>query len=182
MTGTERAPIETKIKNLQAQSEKKKKDLAAAAQPVAAPPAEVVVVREHTAGPWVVIGVGSAALVTGIVLLAVAPKFPAECSKNSENCNQPPFELSTNPNPKIAADENKKAQEAALKKVQNQATLAQGMPIGGVACVIGGGALLIGGTLWHFLEPTGPVTRAKLPSVTPAVGPGYGGIALGGVF
>ena len=54
---------------------------------------------------------------------------------------------------------------------------------GGTAALIAGGVLMAGGLVWHFLEPTGSVSKSgKLPQVTPTFGRGYGGLSLGGSF
>ena len=90
--------------------------------------------------PWIVTGVGGVAVVAGVVLFVAAPKFPAGCDRDT----------------KICAD----------AKDENKAKFAYDMPIAGAISLIGGGVLVAGGLLWHFLEPTGPVggTAARLPA------------------
>jgi hypothetical protein len=173
MTGVERAPIDTKIKNLQTLADKKRKDLAAAAASGqgAAPPPELVILREHTAGPWVVFGAGVLAVGTGIVLHVAAPAFPKRCNSDTAICQ---------PDQSLAEGE---ARDNDLRKIQDQATVAAGMSLAGTITLVGGGVLMVGGLVWHFLEPTGSVSKSgKLPQVTPTFGRGYGGLSLGGSF
>jgi hypothetical protein len=51
------------------------------------------------------------------------------------------------------------------------------MNILGVILTAAGGAALIGGLIWHFVEPVGPRARAAFV-VAPALGPGYGGLGV----
>jgi tetratricopeptide (TPR) repeat protein len=158
--GTHRA----KIDNL-------KKQIAAQPPPAPLPlplplptPAEV---REHTIPPWIVVGVGGAAIVAGVVILATAPTFPEDCDKATKTCERINGES-----------------EAAFKDRQDRAGGSQNQPTIG-AVVIGGGLVLVaGGLLWHFLEPTGPapVTASFKPKVKPDLAPGYAGLSLGGTL
>jgi tetratricopeptide (TPR) repeat protein len=129
----------------------------------APPPAEV---REHTVAPWIVVGLGGAGVVTGIVLLAAA-KIPDNCDASSGSCKPTPGESTKQ-----------------LDDDRSTAGTAKGLKTGGVVTLIGGAVILTGGLLWHFLEPTGPVEKTgKIkPVVTPAVAPGYAGMSLGGSF
>ena len=129
-----------------------------------APPAEV---REHTVAPWLVVGLGGVSIVTGVVLLAVAPKIPPNCNAANGSCKATPGETTTQ------LDDDR-------SKAGNSVTFTTA----GIATLIGGGVVLTGGLLWHFLEPTGPVEKTGTikPTVTPAVAPGYAGMSLGGTF
>jgi len=129
-----------------------------------APPTEV---REHTAAPWIIVGLGGAGVITGVVLLAVAPKIPPNCNASNGSCKGTPGETT----PQLDDDRSK-------------AGSSVGLTTAGTWTLIGGGVVLAGGLLWHFLEPTGPVekTGAIKPTVTPAVAPGYAGMSLGGTF
>lgn len=184
MTGAERAPLETKIKNLRALvEEKKKKDeanrAAAAAAPGGSAPPPPAQVREHTIAPWLVVGVGGAAVVTGIVLHVAAPALPASCDPVDKSC------VVRGPGGVEIPDRRLTPKQLEdIQKDRDTARFATDMPIAGTVCLIGGGVLVAGGLVWHFLEPTGPVAKAaaKLPQVVPSVGPGYGGVSLGGAF
>lgn len=162
MSAGDRATTESKIKNLQALRDKQKKAIAdaaasAAAQQPSAPPREVVV-REHTAAPWLVFGVGAASLVTGIVLAAGFTTYPDGCDPETQKC--------------VNGADN------------GAANIVSGARIAAPITIAGGSVFMVGGLLWHFLEPTGPVVKeAKLrPKVAPMVAPGYAGLSLGGAF
>lgn len=160
----DRAPIETRVANLRtAAEEKRKKAATEAPKPGVTPPpetkTEVVTVREHTAGPWVVFGVGAAGIATGIVLVSVASAIDPRdnCDYVKNICKTPTQETN--------------------------ATLVSGMYPGSAAAFIAGGVVAVGGLLWHFLEPTGPVEKtSSLPRPVPVIGSGYGGVVLGGRF
>lgn len=113
--------------------------------------------RGHTAAPWVVVGVGGAAVVGGIVLYAVGSSDVStaqnRCPSRS-NC------------PKSVADQGNSGR--TLETV--------GGVLGGV-----GLAAVVGGLAWHFLEPTSS-TPASAALVSPVVAPGYAGLAVGGAF
>lgn len=185
LTGAERSPIETKIKNLRGLVEEKKKERDAAAAAAAAssssaarsdaPPANNVAMREHTLPPWLVFGAGTAAVVTGVVLLTVAAVIdPGErCTVSPvAECTLSPTEQGLDP----------ATRSDRLDTYQKNAKLVSGMFPGGVATLIGGVVMMAGGLTWHFLEPTGPATSAKLPKILPSIAPGYGGVSVGGAF
>jgi hypothetical protein len=172
-TYVERVPNSPDIMSHKNGIESLKKEIAAqkAAPPpppgvgTTAPPAEV---REHTIPPWIVVGIGGAGAIAGIVILATTPSLPAGCNASTKECT------------KLSADET----PASLKQRQDDAGKSQNQPtVGGVVIGIGA-AFVVGGLLWHFLEPTGPVEKTgKLkPSVTPQVAPGFAGMSLGGSF
>lgn len=134
------------------------------AAPTAPPPGEV---REHTVPPWIVVGLGGAGVVAGVIVLAAAPSLPEGCFASTETCTRKPGE------PQADFDDRQKRAGAS----QTQPTIG--------AVVVGiGGALVVGGLLWHFLEPTGPVekTGKVKPKVQPQVAPGFAGLSLGGSF
>lgn len=149
----------------------------APSSPADSPPAPTES-RGHTAGPWIVVGVGAAAVVTGVVLLVAAPDLPEGCNPATRTCVERPNETTA----------DRRDREAT-------AGLSQGMPLaGGIVAGAGGGIVALG-LLWHFLEPTGPapaaaasagaghgMSRASGPKLTPHVGPGYAGFVLGSRF
>jgi tetratricopeptide (TPR) repeat protein len=117
----------------------------------------------HTVLPWVVVGVGGAALVAGVVLYAVGGSQISDaektCGTSHTNC------------PAGAAGAN------AISEGNNGRTLETvGVVVGAV-----GVAGVAGGLLWHFLEPTS-ASGAPSTAVSPVVAPGYAGVALGGNF
>jgi tetratricopeptide (TPR) repeat protein len=131
---------------------------------VAPPPAEV---REHTVLPWLVVGLGGAAVITGAIFLVAAPKVPPNCSESSGSCA-----------PSMTED------PAQLAKERAQAGTSVGDRTGGLIAIISGAGVIGIGLLWHFLEPTGAVEKSgsTKPSLVPAVAPGYAGMSLGGGF
>jgi tetratricopeptide (TPR) repeat protein len=135
-----------------------------------APPPEM---RDHTALPWVVVGIGGASIITGAILLVVAPKVPPNCNESSGSCAPP-----------VGANRMDPAVKDALAKDQNQAGTSVGERTGGLIAIIAGAGVLGAGLLWHFLEPTGPVEKTgKIePRLAPAIAPGYAGASLGGSF
>ena len=146
----------TKIDNL-------KKQIAAAPPPVVTPPVvqpPPLEVREHTVPPWILVGVGGAAVAVGIVLIVTAPSLPADCDKTTTKC------------PATAGAD-----------AQSRAEASQNQPVIGGVVAGGGAVLVVGGLLWHFLEPTGPVEKTALkPSLKPSIAPGYANLSLGGSF
>ncbi|MBS2015010.1 MAG: hypothetical protein JST00_19115 [Deltaproteobacteria bacterium] len=103
---------------------------------VSSPPVES---RRHSAAPWVLVGVGGAVAVAGVTLILVAPPLPFGCSEATELCTR------------IAGESS-----ASLEMRQEEAGRHRGMPIAGGIAIGVGGAAIVGGLLWHFLEPTGP--------------------------
>ena len=113
--------------------------------------------------PWVVVGVGGAALVAGVVLYAVGgPQISdAEKTCGTQHNNCPPGAAGAN----------------AISEGNNGRTLETvGVIVGAV-----GVAGVAGGLLWHFLEPTSP-SGAASTTLSPVVAPGYAGVAVGGHF
>jgi hypothetical protein len=107
--------------------------------------------------PWVVVGVGSAALVAGVVLFAVGA---SDISSALSACKG-----QRSPCPS----------QSAVDQGNSGRTLEQ---VGGP--LIGAGAgLAVVGLVWHFLEkPADNAAAATALEFTPAVGPTYEGIAL----
>lgn len=157
----------TKIENL-------KKQIAAQPPPVVPPPPVVQPppeVREHTVPPWILVGVGGAAIAAGVVVVVTSPSLPDKCTATDgpsklAGCERLPGEL-----------------EPSYQDRTKRGEASQNQPIIGAVVLAGGGVLVIGGLLWHFLEPTGPVAKAGVkPSLTPSVAPSYAGLSLGGTF
>jgi hypothetical protein len=108
----------------------------------------------HTAAPWIVTGIGGAALIAGVVILLVG-------HSNYENALKScPMNVCPKMSPEIADG--------------NSALSLQHV---GVGVLIGGGAVAAAGLIWHFVEPTGPTGSDKKASIEPVIGPGYAGVA-----
>lgn len=116
----------------------------------------------HTVLPWIVVGVGGVTLVTGLVVLLTAPDHPSNCDPETTRCVRLPDQT---------AD--------AFAKDQEQAGKADSQPVlGGVIAGIGG-ALVVGGLVWHFLEPTDNKSGVR---VSPWTTGSASGLTLGGSF
>lgn len=133
-------------------------------QPPPPPPPEED--RHHTIGPWIVVGIGGAALIAGGSIWLVGT---SDVSSAQKTCDL----KGTHPCPNTAAG------TAAASSGSTGDTL-----IGAGAGVFWGGlAVAAGGLLWHFLEPTGPVKAdASKTSFSPVIAPGYTGASVVGTF
>ena len=120
--------------------------------------------QSHSIAPWIVVGVGGAALVTGAILYGVAA---GNVSSAEANC-PPPNHSGPNCTPADASSGN------SGRSLETIGVIAGGVGIAAVA----------GGLLWHFLEPTSssPSPQTGKTIVTPVVAPGYAGIGVGGRF
>lgn len=121
--------------------------------------------RGHTPYPWIMVGVGGAGVIVGVVMIATAPTLPTSCNKQTEICDRIPGE---------SAQDYKDRQTRAGNAISQPRN-------GGIVTAIGG-ALIVGGLLWHFLEPTGPADATGKPKLRPDAGPGYAGLSFGGSF
>jgi hypothetical protein len=111
---------------------------------------------KRPAGPLVLTGLGAAAVVAGAAMLGVGfAKMPASCSLSTHTCAAPP-------------------NDPKLDQAGSAVTM---MNLGGL--VSGAGAVVLGGSLiWYFAQP---LKAAKsTTAVVPWIGPGGGGIAIGG--
>ena len=120
--------------------------------------------RGHTVYPWIVVGAGGAAVITGGILLAIGS---GKVSTADSACNPMP------PGSRMCSNS-----DAVTSGNSGRSLETVGVIVGAV-----GLAAVAGGLVWHFMEPTRPKQEAG-PSahVTPAVGPGYAGLSLGGAF
>ncbi len=116
----------------------------------------------HTIYPWLLVGGGVTLAAVGTTLLIAKPD--TGCDLDTQKCTRKPGE----------SDED-------FKKRQDDAGRERGWGIAGPVLIVGGAAAVVGGLVWHFLEPTGPKDAAKT-KLRPQVAPGYGGFALTGRF
>ncbi|AKU97306.1 hypothetical protein AKJ09_03970 [Labilithrix luteola] len=130
-------------------------------------PSQPAVVREHTVLPWVVVGVGVAALATGAVIFATSPDRPANCDKGTQLCVHPVG-----------------MSDSDFKASQEKAGDADSRPVLGAVLGASGLGLVAIGLLWHFVEPTGPVKTETGTAlrVTPWAGANMSGLSLDGRF
>ena len=142
--------------------------VAMTAPPAAATPQPPIATedRHHSAGPWVVIGIGAAAFIAGgVTYLVGAGKLS---SANSE-C----------PNGSVSGCTATGSQYTKALSDYNSGTT---LHTAGEAVFWSGAAVAVAGILWHFLEPTGPVTPEVKTTFVPVFGPGYAGGGLSGRF
>jgi tetratricopeptide (TPR) repeat protein len=133
--------------------------------PAATPPAAPAQERGHTIYPWLVVGAGGAAMVAGGLVHALRPALPENCEASTGKCKQKPGES-----------------DSAFEDDQARAGRWKTMPKIGTALLVGGGVLVVGGIVWHFLEPTGPKEASVVPKLRPEVAPGFAGASVGGSF
>jgi hypothetical protein len=161
---------QAKIENLKRQVAATPPAPAATTPSTPAPAPSTTPPPEHSALPWIAVGIGGAAIVAGAVILATTPRLPEGCRAEDSSCATLPGEPASNsglPNPALDA-----RREQAGKHVDQP---------GVGLLVMGAGALVaVGGVIWHFLEPTSK-DAAKV-HLTPGITPGYAGLSLGGGF
>jgi hypothetical protein len=115
----------------------------------------------HGAAPWVVSGVGLAAVIAGGVMLGVGSGDVSSANTacpSHQNCAQ---------------------------DIANKGNTGRGLETAGVITGAVGVVAVGAGLIWHFTEPTTPRTgSAPAPGtqMTPVVAPGYAGLSLGGSF
>jgi hypothetical protein len=121
--------------------------------------------RQHTTAPWVVAGVGAGVATIGILSFVGAVKAHDDVASESaaKGCTTSPTVVCP-----AGVDGS---------TIKTNLDGEHAMNILGVILTAVGGAALIGGLVWHFVEPVGPRARASL-FVAPSLGPGYGGLRV----
>lgn len=119
----------------------------------------------HTVLPWVLVGVGGATMLVGLYLIIRSPELPPNCDADTKQCKLTPG---------MSAAELAESQDLAGKHDRQ--------PVLGAVITGAGGALVLGGLLWHFLEPTGPDTKSARVRVLPWTSPTLSGVALDARF
>jgi hypothetical protein len=119
----------------------------------------------HTPYPWIVVGLGAVAVGVGAVVALTAPDRPLGCNAETKTCTRLDGQS-----------------DADFRKAQEQAGTADSQPILGYAIAGGGLALVAGGLLWHFLEPTAPEKSATGLRVLPWTNGRSAGLGLGARF
>jgi tetratricopeptide (TPR) repeat protein len=111
----------------------------------------------HSIAPWIVVGVGGAAVVAGVVLYAVGS---GDVSTANNACP---------------------TRSGCAQSVADQGNNGRTLETVGVVVGAVGIAGVAGGLIWHFMEPTSS-SGSPSTGLTPVVAPGYAGLNLGGQF
>jgi hypothetical protein len=114
--------------------------------------------RSHTALPWVLAGAGAASVIAGVVVYVVGH------SDESTASNACPTQSRCAPD--VASQGNRGSHEETA---------------GGVL-LAAGGAALVGGLVWHFVEPTSPSPISARFDLAPLLAPGLAGVGLHASF
>jgi hypothetical protein len=138
---------------------------------VAAPPpaAGETEMRHHTAAPWIVVGAGAGVAALGVLSFVGAVKAHDDVASESAAKGCTVNATVTCPTGVDATN------------IRTNLDGEHAMNILGVILTAAGGAAIVTGLVWHFLEPTGPVARHAIV-VTPALGPSYGGVGFAMTF
>jgi len=133
-------------------------------EPQPAPEPDVHAGAHRSIAPLIVAGAGGVVLIVGAVVYA----------KGAKDVNH--YE-SICPAHDCGNDEGATADASAANDARNKKI------VGGVVAGVGAVALA-GGLIWYFVQPRGAVTTGTLlkPRVSPAVTPGFAGLALSGAF
>lgn len=123
----------------------------------------------HTAGPWIIVSVGVAAAIAGGVMIGVGQGDIS--ASHSGNCtrNATTGVLSCDLLPGFTDQKQSDAQRASD---ENTGNILRGT---GIAVAAVGVAGIVGGVIWHFVEPTGAKATT---SFVPVLAPGYAGFSL----
>jgi hypothetical protein len=145
--------------------------------PPAAPP------RGHTVAPWILMGAGVVAVGVGIPLAIIGSnnitsadnQITADGCTLSDNGQNTCIKLPDGTTNSVAAQNIANGQ-------RNTGSIEEGIGLGLIGV---GAAAVVGGLVWHFVEPTGPAAdtsqKAKL-TVRPDSRPGYQGLSVVGTF
>ncbi|MEO7109508.1 MAG: hypothetical protein ABI183_03630 [Polyangiaceae bacterium] len=139
------------------------------------PPPELPV-RGHTVAPWILMGAGVVAIGVGIPLAIIGANniTTADNRITADGC-----EVGVELCPGVNANSLDAADQA--NGPRNNGSIEEGIGIGLIGV---GAAAIVGGLVWHFVEPTGPADtsqKAKL-TVRPDSRPGYQGLSVLGTF
>ena len=94
--------------------------------------------KGHTPYPWIVVGLGAVGVAAGAVIVVTSPDRPSNCDGSTQRCTR------------LAGQS-----DDAFRKIQEDAGAADSQPLVGYIVAGSGLALVAGGLVWHFLEPTG---------------------------
>jgi hypothetical protein len=137
------------------------------------PPPPVVAPAQHTITPWILTGVGGAALITGGVLIIAGQSSisSANASFDAKGCD-----VSTNSCSSTSTVTELEWNSFNDKLDNGYRTRTAGLIVAGA-----GAAALVGGLVWHFSEKPRPRSRME-SRIVPEVRSGYAGVGLSGRF
>lgn len=141
--------------------------------PSAPPPAD----RGHTVAPWILVGAGVVAVGVGIPLTIIGQSniSSADAQIILDGCTPGASQCRDNANTTDAMNQ--------ANGPRNNGSIEEGIGIGLIAV---GAAAVVGGLVWHFIEPTGPADTSTSQKATlnvrPDSRPGYQGLSLVGTF
>lgn len=124
--------------------------------------------QNRSVGPWIVMGLGAAAIATGAVL-HLTSEYPPNCDPDSNGgiCARTPAE---NALPEGEA-------EAALQKDRDDATSTRTKKVLGTMFVAGGAVTLVAGAVWLFIG-IDRSSRSSRAMIAPWYDVGSGGLML----
>jgi hypothetical protein len=132
--------------------------VAPAAVSVAEPPPAPPPSKSPGAAPWILVGVGGAAVVTGVVLLGIGAKHVSTADGECPDRKCP-------------------SSSSSAVDLGNGGRTLEG--VGGVLGGVGIAAAAAG-LIWHFTAPSTPTQGGA--RVDPVFAPGYAGVTVGGVL
>jgi len=144
--------------------------------------------------PWIIVGVGAVAVVSGIVLYAV-PSTPPDCSGGNCKTYFDDGTLNNTPNAKDTDPSTGKpfdclthntlngcSRSAKNRQRESDAGTAAGLRDVGILTAGVGGAMIVGGVIYYLVaRPKASEEKAGV-QVMPFVSPTARGLALGGTF
>ena len=131
--------------------------------------------RGHTVAPWILAGAGVVAIGVGIPLAIIG-------SNNITSADNQITLLGCTQDPNVCQDATNKGAAAGLANgPRNNGSIEEGIGIGLIGV---GAAAVVGGLVWHFIEPTGPADSSQKAKLTlrPDSRPGYQGVTVVGTF
>ncbi len=132
--------------------------------------------------PWIVVGAGGALVVGGAITWGVGnANKPDGCSFSTNTCSFDAYKDAG-----IVTDSNGKQTNAKYQQAQQDAGNAKGLATAGVVLMALGALTAAGGVVWYLTMPEADATKTRTararPLVSPAVGPGFAGVQVGGAF
>lgn len=125
--------------------------------------------KSHTTTPWIFVGVGATVTAVGVLSFVGAVKAHDDVASESaaKGCTTSPSVSCP-----VGVD---------ATTIQTNLDGERAMNVLGVVLTSVGVVGLVGGLVWHFMEPTGTRPHANV-AVTPAIGPGYQGLSFAARF